>query len=375
MKNILFISLSIFICFTCFVSCDDWTEMEAKVFEKGDGKSDEYYENLRRWKAETDYDMAFGWYGFWSGSGVSLKTSMIGLPDSLHLISVWGPWLPSTVTENKRVDMEHVQKVKGTKVVATVITGWVGTGIMNSSSDYEEKERLYGWEKDWNTVDTWNSPDPQIRARQEEAIRKYARALKDSIFLAGYDGFDIDFEPQYGGAGCKLELADNENFHIMVDELGKYMGPKSGTDKLLVIDGELYNMPGKSTPYFDYFIDQVYSTSTESSLNTRLERLIKVAEGHLSAAEITKKYFVAANFESYSSTGGGTFYQYDEEGNRTTTSRLEGFAQWKPVYNGEVLKKGGYGSYHIEMEYVVANKSGFYPWTRAAIRTVHPPQE
>lgn len=375
MKKILLISLTTIMCFVGFMSCDDWTETEAKVFDKGDGKSDEYYANLRKWKAETQHDMAFGWYGFWSGEGVSLKSSMRGLPDSIHHISVWGPWSPSTLTESKKADLKFVQEVKGTKVTATVITGWVGSGIMSNMNDYAEKERRYGWEQDWNTSSSWVSKDPAVRARQEESIRRYARDIKDSIFTAGYDGFDIDYEPMAGGSGCKQEMAQDDNFLIFVDELGKYMGPKSGTDKLLVIDGELHNMPGSTVPYFDLFIAQVYSHGSNSSLDSRFAQFINKVNRADIVEELAKKYLVTANFESYAPSGGGSFTQYDEDGKPIATNRLQGFAEWDITYDGKTYKKGGYGSYHIEMEYVVGDKSGFYPWTRAAINSVHPPKK
>jgi len=37
----------------------------------------------------------------------------------------------------------------------------------------------------------------------------------------------------------------------------------------------------------------------------------------------------------------------------------------------KTYRKGGLGSYHIEYEYYLSGKSGFYPWTRQAINAVH----
>ena len=128
--------------FVGFMSCDDWTETEAKSFEAGNGKSAEYYENLRKWKAETDHDMSFGWFGFWSGSGVALNNCMIGLPDSIHLISVWGPWLPSTLDDAKKADMKFVQEVKGTKVMACSFVEYIGQNITPKTTEVRES---WGW--------------------------------------------------------------------------------------------------------------------------------------------------------------------------------------------------------------------------------------
>lgn len=351
-------------------ACSDWTEAEAEKLVKDDGHTDAYYAELRRWKAETKHDVAFGWFGFWSGTGTSLNNSMIGIPDSVHMISVWGPWLPSTLSDRKREDMAYVRKVKGTKVLATCITGWVGTGLTDDMNDYEQKERLWGWEQAWNTAETWCSKDPEIRARQDAAIRKYARAIADSVMLAGYDGFDIDYEPVNGGSGCKKELGNKDNFHILVDELGKYFGPMSGTDKMLVLDGNVYYINGETAPYFDYFIEQAYSSYTDGSLDTRFKRLVSAAEAYASIEELAAKYIVTSNFESYAPSGGGTFTRRDG----TKTNQLQGFAEYKPTIDDVQYSKAGFGAYHIEMEYTVSGKEGYYPWTRAALRTVHPPK-
>ena len=46
------------------VSCSDWTDMERKFEEITDGSdfSDEYYEQLRAYKA-SDHPVTFGWFG------------------------------------------------------------------------------------------------------------------------------------------------------------------------------------------------------------------------------------------------------------------------------------------------------------------------
>ena len=73
---------------------------------------------------------------------------------------------------------------------------------------------------------------------REEALRLYADRLAQQYIANGYHGFDIDYEPGAGGidaSGCPK----GEDFLHFVDQLGKYFGPKSGTDRLLMIDGEL----------------------------------------------------------------------------------------------------------------------------------------
>ena len=90
MKKILLMCLSLLLFASALVSCEEWTEPESKVFLKGDGHDDAYYAALRKWKAETDYDMAWGWFGGWGANATNLKNSLRGLPDSLYLAAIWG---------------------------------------------------------------------------------------------------------------------------------------------------------------------------------------------------------------------------------------------------------------------------------------------
>ncbi|MBB4037899.1 hypothetical protein GGR21_003823 [Dysgonomonas hofstadii] len=381
MKKILLIGLTTLICFAGFISCDDWTETEAKVFETGDGKSDEYYANLRQWKAETQHDMAFGWYGFWSGSGVNLKNTMKGLPDSLHMVSVWGPWLPSTLTDAKKADLKYVQEVKGTKVLACSFAAYVGNGI---TSNTPENLAAWGWtwEHTGATGDNTScthcvATDPAERELQLESIRKYARAMADSTIAGGYDGLDIDFEPSWSKGAISNHFINMEEF---IKELGKYLGPKSANPHLiLAIDGECEYLTRETGPYVDYFIKQNYwgnEGANETQLNSRLKSVIDaLVSSELSAKDIAKKYLTTVNFESYAANGGFNSTTSFTKPDGSKTNQLQGHAEWQPVYDGVTLQKGGYGSFHIEAEYTVSGMSGFYPWTRAAMKAVHPPHQ
>lgn len=46
----------------------------------------------------------------------------------------------------------------------------------------------------------------------------------------------------------------DENMLLFIQTLGERIGPKSGTDRLLVIDGEPQSIVSESGPYFNYFI-------------------------------------------------------------------------------------------------------------------------
>ena len=216
--------------------------------------------------------------------------------------------------------------------------------------------------KAWDSLSA-DQQDALKKAAQEASIRKYARMLADSVYTGGYSGIDLDYEPNVGGAGCKRELSNRDNFYIFVDELGKYLGPKSGTDKLLVIDGEINAVEGRCMPYFDYFIWQAYSTSSDSGLNTYISTVIRNGSGYMEPEELIRKLYTTVNFEQYAAEGGGSY--------TGGINRLLGQALWKPTWEGKTYRKGGLGSYHIEYEYYLSGKSGFYPWTRQAINAVH----
>lgn len=79
--------------FALFVSmlwgCSDWTKPEAEDFFEMPGN--DYYENLRAYK-RSEHSVAFGWFGGWTGVGASMVGSLMGLPDSVDFVSIWGNW-------------------------------------------------------------------------------------------------------------------------------------------------------------------------------------------------------------------------------------------------------------------------------------------
>ena len=91
---------------TSLIGCSDWTESEAKTFPESI-VSDEYYAALRAYK-QTDHQVAFGWFGGWSGEGAYMKSSLAGIPDSVDIVSIWGNW--SNITEAQKKDLQFCQQ-------------------------------------------------------------------------------------------------------------------------------------------------------------------------------------------------------------------------------------------------------------------------
>lgn len=86
---------------TSLIGCSDWTESEAKTFPESI-VSDEYYAALRAYK-QTDHQVAFGWFGGWSGEGAFMKSSLAGIPDSVDIVSIWDNG--TNLSEAQRKDM------------------------------------------------------------------------------------------------------------------------------------------------------------------------------------------------------------------------------------------------------------------------------
>jgi hypothetical protein len=365
-----------------FVACDDWTETESKYepesLPPGMGQTEEYYANLRAFKATMfDRKLSWGWFGTWSGEGAYLFNSLAGLPDSLDIAAIWGnEW--HNMTDSRKKDLEFVQKKKGTRVVVTQLVGnfdWLEMAPAGTET-LEDALAYWGWEGDVDVHDSKNGsyamyPD-SVTPKQEGAIRKYAAALADSIISRGLDGYDMDWEAQW----TRGSLASyTERLLIYVDELSKFFGPKSGTNRLLIVDGYVGRLDPRFAPYFNLYVLQAYRSSSNSSLNNGTDRftgLISKFKDTYTPDEIAKKTVVTEDYEGgRGSTGGVTFTLPNGQGK---VNSIKGMAMWQPEANGiTYARSGGCGAYHIEYEYKASGAlPGYYPFMREAIQIMNP---
>ena len=146
----------------------------------------------------------------------------------MDIISIWSQW--HTLTPQQKADKEFVQKTLGTKVTYTIFS-----------------DKL---------------PEPFLEIGNgeytDEAIEAYAKAYcKDSMDKYQYDGIDIDYEPGYGASGPFVGH-DNALFTKLINAMSKYVGPKSGTGRLLIIDGVPYAVDRSVVDCFDYGIVQAH---------------------------------------------------------------------------------------------------------------------
>lgn len=377
--------------------CESWTEPETdQIFVSPDinVKSEKYYEELRAYK-KSEHSIAFGWLG-WSGAPlVELGNSFTGLPDSMDIISLWSS--PSGgITPEMKADIRRVQELKGTKILRCTFIQDVGQGFTPSEHS-KSVVGVEGQKEFWGWVD---GDDVAIKA----SLAKYARAIADSINSIGWDGLDIDFEPTIDAYAGSLDdyTRDGERIYVrwLLEELSKYLGPKSGSGKLLCIDGQINQIPKSVAPYLDYFIRQTYTQGSppytmsasrgESYLNSDLTSTINYLKDEANGITdeyITNRYITTENLE-YGPIGGrgGWYWQFlDASKNTSNTSAdggsvntlvapiaeypsLRGHALWEPS-NG--FRKGGFGGYHFE-----SGRPGTpsYRWMRQAIQDQNPAQ-
>lgn len=369
---------------TLVVGCSDWTETTPNTYTED--RPDSYYQAIREWK-KTDHSVTFGWFGNWTGQGASPVNCLMGLPDSTDFVSMWGNW--HSLSAEKWADKRRVKELKGTRVTMCFIVANCG-----DQTTPPEVRKAYKDENDnpyymvngtrYNTEAEavkafWGWEDGNQEAI-DAAIAKYAKSIIDTIDKYEWDGFDYDYEANWGApgniaGGALGKYAPPEvnrqrtNFLTFIKELGKYLGPKSGTGRLLVIDGEPQNMHPDARDYFDYYIIQAYSSYSYTDLDGRYGYLIRGLEAEDDETlkeEVTKKLIWCENFEDHAANGGVN--HQTREGDYVRS--LKGMAMWEAPSG---YRKGGVGTYHMEYEYTVSGHSLQYPYLREASAVMNPP--
>lgn len=341
-----------------FVSC---TEVESLEIDHVGGKntidspeSEQYYADLRAWK-ETGKNysrpISFGWFSNWSPEGAVRKGYLASLPDSIDMVSMWSG--PFDLNEAKIADKNIFQKKKGGRLLACFILHNIGTGITPSSVSEKVQAENPGvtskklTELINDATEAYWGFTSGVKGSEEHlsAIRRYAKALVDTIVATGYDGFDIDWEPNGGGdGGGSLKGEGGKYLHYFIQEVGKYFGPlaterPNGKHYYLALDGEIWNAAKESAPYFDYFISQAYYSFSGES------RIKEVRNWCGDEYYNTRKHLLTEDFERNWNSGGVLL-------------------QWAG-FNSERGPKGGVGAYRLDNDY---DNTPDYKYMREAIQ-------
>lgn len=330
-KNILAFVLSAGFIMNGLMSCS--TEIEALNIVQPEVKSEQYYADLRAYKQRNDHEVFFGWFGGWNADSPNMINLLRSVPDSVDIISIWSG------THSKE-DLDYVQNVKGTRVTFTIFA-------------HKIPEQFMGGEK-----------RDQVT---KEGIEAYAVALVDTMKKYGYQGIDLDYEPGYmdpaGGPFTGPLVGPSyvypnykDNMEIFVKKLGEYIGPKSGTSYLLIIDGVPYDVKPELAEYFNYGVVQSYNSSGYTDLQSRFD--MAAARGWK-----PEQYIFAETFEGARYVNGGVSHKLR---NGETVPSLIGMAHFLPMYQGKLAtRKGGCGTYHMENDYMSTPN---YKYTREAIQ-------
>ena len=345
------------------------------------GHDEAYYKALRDYK-NSDHQIAFSYYSAWTGVGTNMQSSLMGLPDSVDLISLWGGW--KNPTEAQLKDLRAAQQKKGLKAMICFLVLDMGAGVTPDPTEAEKAALKEGesWTHKywgWSTAQT-----PEGKAARRAAVVKYANAICDLIEKYGYDGFDIDAEPNYShpfSTNYEMWRMDREDgvstlMTLFIETLGKRIGPmaetEAGRKRILAVDGEPDALPPTHAKYFNYFIIQAYGDGVGYG-NGHFQGMLRAYKDVLSVEEICKKSIFVVNFESGATRGG-----------QAGLGQILNFALQNPVVDGVTYRKGGVGAFRVDLEYAITTpdvvngidmspvKGLSYPWWRRAIQLMNP---
>lgn len=249
----------------------------------------------------TPHQLSVGFYRTWRDRTVSGNANdpiMSELPDSLDIAIVFTAYTPGnspywTALKNEYIPALHA---KGTKVIYTGSIGLL-EGATSDSAGYAAT----------------------------------AQAILARVAEYNFDGFDIDIERQVTGT----ELQDLAGVY---HELSKYLGPKSGTSKLLTFDTNqsgTNNLFRQINTELNYVFLQAYGRNV-SSLQTTWATF---------APYIRADQFLIG-FSFYEENGYPSNYWNDVTYPQNGTGRAYDYARWQPTGS----RKGGVFSYAIDRD-------------------------
>ena len=362
-------------------SCDTKVEkLEIQHFNTYDlekDAQDPYYENLREWK-QSKHTISYVYFARWAPpEGATslfieyktMRPRLMALPDSLDIVNLWmgtpmkeeytdacfygnvknqetgeierAPMHTYDYSPNAYADLEYCQKVKGTRFV-------MHADASHYDQEFDLLDEATGEVKHWI-----------VKRGDRASIEAYAKLVVDIVNTHGLDGVDFDYE----GWG-------SQQIFWVIDEVGKYFGPKgSDPSKLLIIDYFGGYPNADVEPYIDYLVKQAYSMqgSGVGGPSWCPESKMVYCEQYEQSSGDGPNYLNGGYPTSMTTEGGAKMYT------------LERYARYaNEAGNGE----GGFGAYYIDNDYDngvdALQKKGYsgsyqnYAFLRRAIQIVNP---
>ena len=339
------------------VGCSKWTETERLTFEnqnvqklvqliEAQSEADlnphmrEYYKKLREEYRTKPRVKGFGWFGNWTAKGDNAQNYLRCLPDSVDFVSLWGT--RGKLSEEQKTDLKFFQEVKGSKALLCWIVQNLGDQLTPSGKTATE---YWVTEKGGGVFN--------------EGVKAYANAIADTIEKYNLDGFDIDFEPRYGHQGDMATggwysgyIEGDHPMQVFIETLSARLRPKG---RMLVMDGEPYDLSTETSKLVDHYIYQAYWDRTTEKV------LEKISQDHLDDWE--RKTIITVEFEQTWRNGGVSDYvsSVRTEFNGKPGAQIFEYATLD-LSSGKRI--GGVGTYHMEYDY--ANNPQ-YKWLRKAL--------
>lgn len=406
MKKILILSI---LAASVTVSCSDWTKVEPMMptdLTANTHEDDDYYANLRAYR-NSEHEIMFGYYQGWGGASSSYEHSLMGLPDSLDMVSMWGAGF--NYNETQLADLKMAHEKKGLKCLLVFIAHSVGTQISpdfvknaspeNPARIWDPVKEEYVEYTDWQSarrafwgmdVNDGQNNSPAMDERAIKAVERYADSLCYIIDRLGLDGFDWDFEYGYQVGDNVGDIIGDQGTittkqaHDRTLAFAKRMREGLG-DKILMIDGvPQYMRAPEACIYFDYFAHQAYGSGgtslSENAMDSRYNATVNAFKPYMEEKEIAKRTILLETFErSYKDPdtnktyfGFSTWTLRDGTASGYEGGSFEGMARWHPIVDGKYVPKGGIGAYLINSSYTTSGWDTTYPQLRNCIQIMNP---
>lgn len=333
MKNNIFIAVATVVFLVLLTRCDSWVEPSPVTLPgaRFTSLTPDEEAALINYK-NSDHKLFFAWINF-TPETPSMQSRLTGIPDSVDIVSFFTGYINNE--QNKR-DVKFLQERRGTKVLVTM---WPESYFAKHS---EGKNDL-------------------------DSMKVYAKALADSINMWGLDGFDLDYEPWFGGDEYTTEM-----MRTFIDVMSEYFGPMTkeenkvnGKHKLLVVDGQW--LDAEYADRFDYFVGQAYNARHIGALTNRMKgRGMDYAKGIPDEKRIFTEW--TSQVGNYFGSGGVAFYH--EEGLIPSLWGMAHFASDTTV--------AGCGVYVLQFAYAEGNHlkkpvpPHNYYYAREAIQIMNP---